>query len=127
MARYTNNSTGSIYGFSQNLKQGGLNRSSFKTPFENAIVVGAWSFPGGDFEGAILSGSLGADRLLRKSPIKESNSSTLIPIKQLMEGLIRKFNPENADGLDITYKFLFQGYDPIYLEIKNKTDRLLPD
>ena len=127
MARYTNNSTGSIYGFSQNLKQGGLNRSSFKTPFENAIVVGAWSFPGGDFEGAILSGSLGDDRLLRKSPIKESNSSTLIPIKQLMEGLIRKFNPENADGLDITYKFLFQGYDPIYLEIKNKTDRLLPD
>lgn len=44
-----------------------------------------------------------------------------------MEGLIRKFNPENADGLDITYKFLFQGYDPIYLEIKNKTDTLLPD
>lgn len=127
MARYTNNSTGSIYGFSQNLKQGGLNRSSFKTPFENAIVVGAWSFPGGGFEGAILSGSLGADRLLRKSPIKESNSSTLIPIKQLMEGLIRKFNPENANGLDITYKFLFQGYDPIYLEIKNKTARLLPD
>ena len=44
-----------------------------------------------------------------------------------MKGLISKFNPENAKGIDIIYKFLFDGYDPIYVEIKNKNARLLPE
>ncbi len=122
--RYTNNSDGAIYGLAQNIRQGGFKRTSFKTPFDNAIVVGAWSYPGGGYEGAILSGSYGSTRLLNKRVI--SNENKIIPINQLMNGLIRKFNPENAEGLNITYKFLFEGYDPIYLKIKNKTAKLLP-
>ncbi len=127
MARYTNNSDGAIYGWAQNIKQGGLNRSSFKTPFKNAIMIGSWSFPGGGFEGAIFTGMIGANRILSKSKNKLNSSNELITINVLMNGLISKFNPENAEGINITYKFLFNGYDPIYLEIKDKTARLLPE
>ena len=127
MARYTNNSSGSIYGWAQNINQSGLNRSSFKTPFKNAIIVGAWSFPGGGYEGVLFGGMMGANRILSKSKSNESSSNGLVPINLLMKGLISKFNPENAEGIDITYKFLFDGYDPIYLEIKNKTAKLLSE
>lgn len=124
MERYTNNSGGSIYGWAQNTKQGGFNRPSFKTPFDNAIVVGAWSFPGGGYSGAMLSGYLGAQRLLAKENAPKS-SDILVSIEALMNGLVKRFNPENAEGLDITYKFVFEGHNPIYLEVKNKTARLL--
>ena len=115
MERYTNNTSGSIYGWAQNTKQGGFNRASFKTPFENAIVVGAWSFPGGGYTGAIYS-----------KENTSTSSDTLMPIDSLMNGLIKKFNPENAEGINITYKFVFDEHDPIYLEVKNQTARLLP-
>lgn len=54
------------------------------------------------------------------------SSSRLLPLDMLLNGLVEKFNPENARGLDITYKFMFEGHDPIYLEVKNQTARLLP-
>ena len=127
MARYTNNSSGSIYGWAQTTSQSGFNRPSFKTPFKNAIIIGSWSFPGGGYEGAIFSGVLGTTRLLSKSTSKISSPNELISINLLMKGLISKFNPENAKGIDIIYKFLFDGYDPIYVEIKNKNARLLPE
>ena len=126
MARYTNNSSGSVYGWAQIPSQSGFNRPSFKTPFKNAIIIGAWSFPGGGFEGSIFSGMIGTNRLLSKSKSRKSSSNELVPINLLMKGLISKFNPENAEGVDIIYKFVFENYDPIYLEVKNQTARLLP-
>ena len=39
IARYTNNSTSSMYGWTQITSQSGFNRPSFKTPFKNAIIV----------------------------------------------------------------------------------------
>lgn len=127
MARYTNNSTGSIYGWAQGINQGGLNRPSFKTPFENAIVISAWSFPGGGFEGVMFTGIMGANRILsKKSKINNSQSDETLPLEEIMNGLVAKFNPENSEGIDITYKFIFEGYEPIYLQVKNQTARLLP-
>ena len=35
-----------------------------------------------------------------------------------MNDLISKFNPENSEGVDIIYKFMFENYNPIYLEVK---------
>ncbi len=56
-----------------------------------------------------------------------SSNNNLIPLDRLFNGLIKKFNPQNAKDLNITYKFIFKEYaDPIYLEIKNQTARLLP-
>lgn len=55
------------------------------------------------------------------------DSNNLMPIDSLFNGLIRKFNPENAKDLDITYKFIIKECaDPIYLEVKNQKARLLP-
>ena len=126
MERYTNNSNGSIYGWAQNIHQSGFNRLSFKTPFNNAIIVGAWSFPCGGYSGAIFSGYLGAQRLLSKKDNTSSSVNELIPLDMLINGLIKRFNPENAEGVDITYKFIFDEHDPIYLEVKNQSTRLLP-
>lgn len=56
-----------------------------------------------------------------------NSDNNLVPIESLFNGLIRKFNPENAKNLDITYKFIFKEYsDPIYLVIKNQTVEILP-
>lgn len=126
MTRYTNNTSGSIYGWSQNLKQGGFKRTSFKTPFDNAIVVGAWSYPGGGYEGAMFSGFIGANRLLSKKSTSNNFSNKLISLDKLMNGLVSRFNPENAEGIDVTYKFIFDEHAPIYLEVKNQTAILLP-
>ena len=37
-----------------------------------------------------------------------SSNNNLIPIESLFNGLIKKFNPENAKDLDITYQFIFK-------------------
>ncbi len=54
-----------------------------------------------------------------------SSNNNLIPVDTLFNGLIKKFNPENAQGLDITYKFNIEGYNPIYIQIKNETAKLV--
>ena len=56
-----------------------------------------------------------------------SPNNDLKPLDSLFNGLIRKFNPENAKDLDITYQFIFKEYkEPVYLIVKNQTARLLP-
>lgn len=56
-----------------------------------------------------------------------SSNNNLKPLDSLFNGLIKKFNPENAKDLDITYKFVFKEYEePVYLIVKNQTARLLP-
>lgn len=122
--RYTNNSNGCIYGWAQTIEQGGTNRAYTKTSFENLMLAGAWSYPGGGYEGAIVSGYLTSNRLLAKN-CSQGESNGLISIEALMKGLIKKFNPENAEGLDITYKFMFDDHEPIYLHVKDKKAELL--
>ncbi len=58
---YTLNPKGTPYGYAQTLKQSGLNRVGFHSPVKNLYFAGAWSFPGGGFTGAIISGFLCAD------------------------------------------------------------------
>lgn len=129
MARYTNNSGGAIYGWAQNVNQGGLNRISFQTPFENAINASSWSFPGGGFEGALFSGLIGAKRLLTKDLTKNVVApKELFEIRSFIESLIHsRFNPDKAAGFDIIYKFLIDDHAPLYVEVKNQTTRLLPE
>lgn len=129
MSRYTNNSGGAIYGWAQTIKQGGLNRISFQTPFKNAINASSWSFPGGGFEGALFSGIIGANRILNKDLTKNMVApKELIEIRSFIESLIHsRFNPDNAIGVNIIYKFLIDDYDPIYVEVKNQATRMLPE
>ncbi len=121
--RYTLNSGGAIYGWEQNTDQGGSNRFYFKTPFTNLTLAGAWSHPGGGYEGAITSGFIAAKLILinfTDSGNEENVSSdSLMPVKQIMEGLLRKFDKDKSKGKKLLFEFLIEGHDPIYLKVKD--------
>ena len=55
------------------------------------------------------------------------SNNKILPLDMLLDGLVEKFNPENAKDLDITYQFIFKEYkEPVYLIVKNQAARLLP-
>ncbi|GAX90978.1 phytoene desaturase family protein [Effusibacillus lacus] len=70
MQRYTSNPEGAVYGYAQTVKQSGIRRLSSRTPYRNLSLVGAWTQPGGGYQGAILSGFMEAERIARKLKIK---------------------------------------------------------
>lgn len=63
MERYTNNPNGSVYGYSQTIKQAGRHRLDTTTPVDNLFLVGAWVNPGGGYEGSISSGMIAAQQI----------------------------------------------------------------
>lgn len=56
--RYTLNPEGAPYGFAQTLSQSGRFRIPIKSEIKNLYFASAWSYPGGGFTGAIISGFL---------------------------------------------------------------------
>ena len=63
MERYTGNPKGAVYGYAQTVKQAGKLRMSSKTSIENLSFVGAWTSPGGGYEGSISGGITEAIRI----------------------------------------------------------------
>jgi all-trans-retinol 13,14-reductase len=66
MERYTKNPEGAVYGFAQTVTQAGLKRTGSKTPVANLSLVGAWTQPGGGYQGAATSGYLEAERIHKR-------------------------------------------------------------
>ena len=66
MERYTNNTKGAVYGYSQTIKQAGRHRLKTETPIDNLFLVGAWVKPGGGYEGSISSGMVVAQNIASK-------------------------------------------------------------
>jgi prolycopene isomerase len=63
MTKFTNNPSGAIYGFEQNINQSGLmKRFPQKYPIKGLYQVGAWTFPGAGFIGTMLSAKILVDR-----------------------------------------------------------------
>ncbi len=56
--RYTLNPSAAPYGFAQIPGQSGRGRPSYRSPVKNLWLSGTWTFPGGGFTGAIVSGFL---------------------------------------------------------------------
>ncbi|SCJ93707.1 Dehydrosqualene desaturase [uncultured Clostridium sp.] len=137
MKRYTNNSQGAVYGFEQNVKQGGFNRLSNKSDFNNVYLAGSWTNPGGGFEGAITGGILTADRLLREEKIAldksvevtEENDDLVVPdmeISTFMIGMTANFDSKTvAREEKILLEFIFDDKWTYYIQIKNKKAKLL--
>lgn len=137
MKRYTNNSQGAVYGFEQNIKQGGFNRLSNKADFTNVYLAGFWTNPGGGFEGAITGGILTAERLLREEEIAldklvkvtEENDDLVVPdmdINTFMVGMAANFDSKTVSkGEKILLEFIFDHNSKYYIQIKNKKARLL--
>ncbi len=57
--------------------------------------------------------------------ICDGSEEGLMPISQLMGGLVAKFNPDNAKNVNLTFKFCFEGHNPIYLQIKDQIAKLI--
>lgn len=63
MTRYTSNPAGSFYGFEQSVDQAGLlKRFGQKYPVKGLYQVGAWTFPGAGYIGALMSAKFLSDR-----------------------------------------------------------------
>lgn len=56
MRRYTRNPQGAIYGGAQTISQSGVNRLSYKTPFDSLYMVGAYIYPGAGYSSVMTSG-----------------------------------------------------------------------
>lgn len=64
--RYTSNPRGAPYGYAQTPDQSGRERLPIKSPVKNLYFASAWTFPGGGFTGAIISGYLCANEVRKK-------------------------------------------------------------
>lgn len=128
MKRYTNNTEGAVYGWAQSVGQGGFDRLKFKTSFDNTFLSGAWTNPGGGFEGAIISGVLCSNRILREEMSNSSNKSInenqkIMASKVFMAGMCANLNKEKA--VDCNIEFDFTDDNKFYLQIKNKKAKIL--
>lgn len=63
MERYTKNPKGAVYGYGQYVKQAGRHRLKSETSIRNLSLVGAWTNPGGGYEGSISGGISEAIRI----------------------------------------------------------------
>jgi prolycopene isomerase len=66
MERYTLNPTGTIFGYEYIREQSMLKRLEQKTPIDNIILAGAYTFPGGGQSAVCISGNMAADIILGK-------------------------------------------------------------
>jgi len=70
--KYTLNPSASPYGFAQTPSQVGFKRPFYRSPVKNLWLSGIWTFPGGGFTGAIVSGflcGLKVRKQLEKEPL----------------------------------------------------------
>lgn len=64
MERYTGSYKGAVYGWSQIVSQGGINRLRNVTPIKNLYLSGAWTRMGGGISMVTVSGALAARSIL---------------------------------------------------------------
>ncbi len=126
MKRYTNNKNGAVYGFAQDLENGGFNRIGQKTCFDNTYIASAWTQPGGGYEGAILSGIFCSNIILDKYRLEEEKEENkLLPPNMYMAGMIEEANKEFIKNQKISYLFNFYDIDKkYYIKIENNKIKL---
>ncbi len=56
MARYTSNHDGAVYGLAQTVEQSNSSRLRNRTPLKGLYLTGAWTWSGGGYEGAMMTG-----------------------------------------------------------------------
>ncbi|MFO7736726.1 MAG: FAD-dependent oxidoreductase [bacterium] len=74
MNRYTGNYKGSIYGLAQTVEQSNSKRLRNVTPVKNLYLTGAWTWAGGGYEGALMSGIQTAAFVFEDFPTNISRS-----------------------------------------------------
>lgn len=130
MIRYTGNKGGSVYGFAQNLENGGFNRKGHKTPFENGYIASAWTQPGGGYQGAILAGHTCSDIIIKDIQNVENRTYILdrksINPRLFMNGMVVDADKNYMKNVNVVYKFSFTDIKKEYfVKIKDCKAKLL--
>jgi hypothetical protein len=78
MVRYTRNHQGAVYGFEQSIEQSNSKRLRNRTPINGLFLTGAWTWSGGGYEGALMTGVQSAISILQEmekdyQPIKQAS------------------------------------------------------
>jgi len=66
MARFSRNHAGAVYGFAQTKDQAGAKRLRNRTPINGLFLSGAWTWSGGGYEGAIMTGVQTAQAVMQE-------------------------------------------------------------
>ncbi len=117
MERYTNNRAGAVYGFAQDVENGGFNRLSVKTPFENGYLASAWTQPGGGYQGAMLAGIICGNIILDKYSLEEPNLKQydVLEPNMFMSGMIEDANKKYTKNVVAKYLFNFKDINKKYV------------
>ena len=120
--RYTMNPHAAPYGYAQTPSQAGFKRPSYQSPVKNLWFSGNWTFPGGGFTGALVSGFLCGLKVNDKLDKKGISTEGLRFNDQRTVRLIGK--KEIADSsLELTFEkpkdFVFQPGQYVYLSLKD--------
>ncbi|KAI0990331.1 hypothetical protein GJ496_003994 [Pomphorhynchus laevis] len=96
MERYTGNNRGAVYGYSQNTSQSGRFRFKKESSIKNLSFVGAWTNPGGGYEGSISGGMVEATRINKILKNMMSTEKIFVIVRFLrFFKLMRKFKSVN--------------------------------
>lgn len=66
MSRFSRNRDGAVYGFAQTREQAGLRRLRNRTPIAGLFLSGAWTWSGGGYEGAMMTGVQTAQAVMQE-------------------------------------------------------------
>lgn len=66
MARFSRNHDGAVYGFAQTKEQAVPKRLRNRTPINGLFLAGAWTWSGGGYEGAIMTGVQTAQAVMQE-------------------------------------------------------------
>lgn len=77
MVRYTSNHQGAIYGFAQTVSQSNSRRLRNRAPLRGLFLAGAWTWAGGGYEGAMMTGVQTASAVLEDMAV----AATAPPIR----------------------------------------------
>jgi acyl-CoA thioester hydrolase len=68
-----------VYGFEQSLDQSGRRRLRHQTPIRDLYLVGAWTWAGGGYEGAVMSGVQTSAAVRRRLAAEKPSMTTPSP------------------------------------------------
>jgi len=121
--RYTLNPHAAPYGYAQTPSQVGFKRPSYKSPVRNLWLSGNWTFPGGGFTGALVSGFLCGQKINEKLDRKGIKNKEIEYKDSREVGLIRK-KDINDLSLELVFEkpgnFEFEPGQYAYLSLKHQ-------
>ena len=120
--RYTMNPFGAPYGFAQTPIQSGYKRPGYRSPVKHLWLAGTWTFPGGGFTGAIVSGFL-CGLQVGKQLEKVKGTQNKAQFSDEREVELLQNTELNANTLELVFQkppgFNFQAGQYAYVSLQN--------